>query len=187
MIVHFPPTTQIIGNVSVCAGDTATMSAGAGFSEYLWTTGETSQSIQVTIPGDYYVTVTDANGCTGVDWTTVSNKIVPNANINWYSGLLCGRQYDHLRQSVFHECVVERWRYGYQVDHTDMPGEFSVTVTGNNGCFDTDTVEVTINPLPIPRSPAPWPFAPGRSPYWTLVQVIHNINGAVDPSTRYSL
>ncbi|MCF8237990.1 MAG: gliding motility-associated C-terminal domain-containing protein [Saprospiraceae bacterium] len=148
--VHFPPTTQIVGNVSVCAGDTATMSAGAGFAQYLWTTGETSQSIKVTIPGDYYVTVTDANGCTGVDWTTVSSKIVPNAKI---SGDLDFCEGDSTTISVSPFFTNVMWSNGGTGTKltTLTAGEYSVTVTGNNGCFDTDTVDVTINPLPVPE------------------------------------
>lgn len=39
--------------------------AGAGYENYLWSTGETSQTILVDSGGIYYVTVTDAFGCEG--------------------------------------------------------------------------------------------------------------------------
>ena len=39
-----------------------TLTSGAGTS-YLWSNGETTQSINVTASGSYTVQVTDANGC----------------------------------------------------------------------------------------------------------------------------
>ncbi|MFN0275166.1 MAG: gliding motility-associated C-terminal domain-containing protein, partial [Chitinophagales bacterium] len=43
-----------------------TADAGAGYASYLWSTGETTQTILVDSGGVYYVTVTDAFGCEGV-------------------------------------------------------------------------------------------------------------------------
>ncbi|MBC8047272.1 MAG: gliding motility-associated C-terminal domain-containing protein, partial [Fimbriimonadaceae bacterium] len=40
--------------------------AGSGYTNYLWSTGETTQTIFVDSAGIYYVTVTDENGCTGI-------------------------------------------------------------------------------------------------------------------------
>ncbi|MBW1654812.1 Ig-like domain-containing protein [Flavobacterium quisquiliarum] len=55
------PTANITGILNVCSGSTVlTSSSGAS---YLWSTGETTQSITVTSLGDYSVTVTDSFGC----------------------------------------------------------------------------------------------------------------------------
>lgn len=55
------PTATISGILNVCSGSTIlTASSGAS---YLWSTGETTQSITVTSIGDYSVTVTDSFGC----------------------------------------------------------------------------------------------------------------------------
>jgi len=50
---------------NVCDGTTVTLDAGPGYTDYLWSTTETSQTIQVTTGGTYSVTVTDPNGCVG--------------------------------------------------------------------------------------------------------------------------
>ena len=63
--VNTPPTTPTInagGPTTFCTGGSVTLSAPAGFS-YLWSTTETSQSINVTAGGSYTVR-TIANGCT---------------------------------------------------------------------------------------------------------------------------
>ncbi|MEA3445298.1 MAG: T9SS type A sorting domain-containing protein, partial [Bacteroidota bacterium] len=49
------------------AGDTATISATPGYASYLWNTGESTMSIEVTEEDDYVVTVTNSQGCTGTD------------------------------------------------------------------------------------------------------------------------
>lgn len=56
-----------------CAGDSVTLTADAGYNEYLWSSGESTRSITVKKNGDYSVTVRDANGCYG---TSDSVKIV---------------------------------------------------------------------------------------------------------------
>jgi len=47
-----------------CNGDNTILSVG-DYSTYLWSTGETTPTIQVTKPGYYSVVVTDGSGCTG--------------------------------------------------------------------------------------------------------------------------
>ncbi|KAF2332574.1 T9SS type B sorting domain-containing protein [Flavobacterium daemonense] len=49
---------------SICSNGDITLSVATGYSSYLWTPGNsTSNSLLVNVPGDYSVTVTDANGC----------------------------------------------------------------------------------------------------------------------------
>lgn len=52
---------------SICSYETLTVSPTGSYRQYLWSTGVTDQKIRVTAPGTYWLTVTDANGCTGTD------------------------------------------------------------------------------------------------------------------------
>jgi len=62
----------------ICINHTITLDAGMGFNSYLWSTSETTQTIDVdgaTIGAgtfDYWVQVTDGNGCNGVDSVIVT-------------------------------------------------------------------------------------------------------------------
>ncbi|RZJ51985.1 MAG: T9SS type B sorting domain-containing protein [Flavobacterium sp.] len=47
----------------LCKGSAVDLTVDPTFSKYLWTTGYAGNSITVLNPGDYTVTVTDANGC----------------------------------------------------------------------------------------------------------------------------
>ncbi len=67
-----PPSVNLGGDVVLCNGNSETLSAGTGFSTYSWSTGSNDQHITVSTAGTYYVTVTDANGCTASDTVVVT-------------------------------------------------------------------------------------------------------------------
>lgn len=61
----FAPTVAIIGNVRLCPGSSALLTADApGATAFAWNTGPTSRTLTVTQPGTYAVTVTFGTGCT---------------------------------------------------------------------------------------------------------------------------
>ena len=64
--VYSSPTATITatGATTFCQGDSVALTASQG-STYLWSTGETSQTIFVKTGGSYNVTVTNPNGCSG--------------------------------------------------------------------------------------------------------------------------
>ncbi len=59
---------------SVCDYESLTVTPGADFPGYKWSTGATSKNISVQQPGIYWLTVTDANKCTGTDTISVTSK-----------------------------------------------------------------------------------------------------------------
>ncbi len=72
VIVHPNPIPEIIGDTILCSNVNAlTLDAGA-YSGYDWDpNGEMTQTIMVSAIGDYTVTVTDANNCTGTADITI--------------------------------------------------------------------------------------------------------------------
>lgn len=83
-IIRVVPDTATItpsGTTQLCAGETVTLQASAGTS-YLWSTGATSQSITVSQAGSYFVTITNAQGCTAESAAvTVTVTAIPSASI----------------------------------------------------------------------------------------------------------
>ena len=62
------------GNVLVCSGSTVQLSTIAGYN-YLWSTGATTQRINVGAAGNYSVTVSDNSGCTSTSSAvTITNS-----------------------------------------------------------------------------------------------------------------
>jgi hypothetical protein len=64
------PTVAITGTLLFCTGGSTTLTASAGLSSYLWSSGETTQAINVTSAGGYSVTGTDSNGCSNTSATS---------------------------------------------------------------------------------------------------------------------
>jgi len=58
-------------------GETANLDAGDGYDTYLWSTGETAQSIETTVYGMYHVTVTNQYGCEATDSVEVKFAGIP--------------------------------------------------------------------------------------------------------------
>ncbi len=74
--------TFALGNdVSVCEGTIVTVDAGPGYSTYVWSSGETTQTITPTVSATYFVTVTNSNGCSASDDVVVTFNPNPLVNL----------------------------------------------------------------------------------------------------------
>lgn len=64
--MHSSPEPVLPNDALVCAGG-FTIDAGYSGMNHLWSTGDTTQLLQINNSGTYYVTVTDSTGCFGSD------------------------------------------------------------------------------------------------------------------------
>jgi len=60
------PLPVITGDSGFCANDTVTLTENPPYASYVWSDGETTQSIKVSTSGTWTVTVTDSHGCIGI-------------------------------------------------------------------------------------------------------------------------
>jgi hypothetical protein len=73
------------GSTTFCQGGSVTLNASAGAS-WLWSTGATTQPINVTTSGTFTVTVTNAQGCSATSaGTTVTVNPLPSVTLNFFS------------------------------------------------------------------------------------------------------
>ncbi|MBE0636935.1 MAG: hypothetical protein IH598_00270, partial [Bacteroidales bacterium] len=146
IIVYAKPEAAISGDLEICQGETTTLTASAG-TEYLWSTGETTQSIMVSVAGDYSVEVTGENGCENSAEVTVIVHPLPVVTI---SGDLeiCQSESTTLTASSGSSYL---WSTSETTQSIEVStgGLYSVEVTDANGCKNTAQVTVIVHPLPV--------------------------------------
>jgi len=64
------PTITVVGKTTLCPTENTILDAGSGYTSYNWSTGMNTQTITVTTPGNYTVTV-NQNGQSGSDDMTI--------------------------------------------------------------------------------------------------------------------
>lgn len=73
------PVVNLGVDQNICTSDTITLNAANPGATYLWSTGETTQTIRVNLANTYSVAVTNAGGCSANDAVVITNKAVPNS------------------------------------------------------------------------------------------------------------
>lgn len=127
------------GIISICAGDTVTLDAGVG-GPYTWSTGATTNSIDVFTNGIYIVSTNSSCG-TITDTAVVIAGSIPVATINPNLNLvICPGSTLQLDASGG---VYYLWSNGNAANSIviNMPGVYGVTVS--NGC-GSDTTSVVV-------------------------------------------
>ncbi len=97
LVEIFPNSLMVdLGNdTTICVDETLTLDAGQGGVSFTWSTGETTQTIEVDTTGTYWVEVTAANGCTGFDAIQVTEYGVQrNLSNQWYFGEMAGLDFN---------------------------------------------------------------------------------------------
>ena len=145
VVENQPAIVTITGNSVICNETGTTLTATSGAS-YLWSSGETTQSINVNNPGSYSVTVMNANGCSGSSSQTVTmmEPAVITGNTN-----ICEGESAILFVSG---AGTYTWSNGAHTSTITVgtPGTYTVTASLPNGCSSTASAEVTVASAPTP-------------------------------------
>ncbi len=162
---NLPPADAGV-DTSLCDGDAINLNATGG-TGYSWvgpniTAGgnTSSPTIAPNASNNYIVTVTDQYGCTNTDVVNVTVHALPNANAGtdqFICGSLCanllasgGTQY-----SWMPPIGLSSTNTAATTACPQMSVDYTVTVTDQYGCVNTDSVSVTVYPpLSVTASPA---------------------------------
>jgi len=163
--VNPSPSPIIIatGPTNFCNGDSVSL-ISQSFPSYSWSNGATVQTITVHTTGNYIVTVTAANSCTGTasQQVTVSSSLNPVITSNGPT-TFCNPGSVTLYLPGFATYI---WSTGSTVDSitTTTGGTYSVTVT-SGGCSATASQLVVANNItaPIITANGPTSFCNGDS------------------------
>jgi hypothetical protein len=140
------PVVSLGANIAVCAGTPVTLDAGNPGATYLWNTGATTQTIQATTGGNYFVTVTQ-NSCTATDTIQVSYNALPVVNLGNDLDICLS---DTVSLDAGNSGASYLWSTGAttQTINVNTAGTYSVIVTNANACVSSDEIIVTNKALP---------------------------------------
>ena len=155
------------GPYTICAGVPETIDAGPGFSSYLWSTGETTQTIDVASGGDYTVRVTNSDGCDSTATVSVVASDVAvieridvgqfEVNTNTLTAIVTG--------SGDYEFSLDDFVYQDSQRFNNLyPGFYTIYVRDKNGCGTVSMDAVIIGGPPY--------FTPNQDGYHDTWQVI---------------
>lgn len=192
------PIANAGNNQSICEGDTVTISA-SGSTNYLWNTGDTTNSINVSPINTttYYVTVYDTLNCSAVDSVTVTTNTIPNITTSNDTSICNGDNIDifALGGSTF------LWNTSDTTSTINVSPTSStnyIVTVSNGGCSNSDTININVNNLPniniiasstsICEGDSISLTANGTPPFlWNTGDTSQTINYYINSGTGYSV
>lgn len=139
-----PTTPTISGPTALCAG-TAALDAGSGFQGYVWSNGQSAQSINVSAAGTYTVTVRDANNCFATATASVGSSNGPNPSTN-VTNAACGQNNGSIALATTGGLLPLNYTWSNGLSTQNIANlaaaTYTVTVRDANNCSATATATV---------------------------------------------
>ncbi|MBK8499153.1 MAG: T9SS type A sorting domain-containing protein [Flavobacteriales bacterium] len=141
-----PPVCTILAMTPFCEGTLNKLCGPQYATSYLWSTGETTECIDVSAAGTYTLTVTNAEGCTSTCTITVTTTPPPVCLIS--VDLVC--QPGTTRLCAPAGAYSYLWNTGATTACIEVTtgGIYSVVVSSAPGCTSTCSIAVTSTPGP---------------------------------------
>lgn len=141
------PTTSILGDSQICESTLHTLTATGGH-HYSWSTGENTAtiSIQPTTTTTYTVTAYDSLNCSTTVSKVVNVEALPNLNISGLTTICMGETATFTATNG----NTYLWSNGSTspVITVSESGSYSVTASSIHGCTASESIQLTVNPLP---------------------------------------
>jgi len=151
-VLPFNPPTGITANgpTTFCQGGSVVLDAGAGYDNYLWSNGVTTQTTTVTASGNYSVTVSNNNGCSGTMSRSVTVLPFTAPVINSNRPSIC-EGVDLATLSVSGSYTSYLWSNGATTSSITVStgGNYTVTVTNASGCSGSSSYVLAGSPAPL--------------------------------------
>ena len=142
------PVVNLGNDTAFCAGNSITLNAGNAGATYSWSTNASTQTISANATGSYRVAVTNTAGCIGRDTIAVTVNALPVVNLGNDTTFCAGNS---VALNAGNAGAAYLWSTNATTQSVTAAtsGSYSVRVTNTNTCVGRDTVNVTVNPLPV--------------------------------------
>ncbi|MCB0819110.1 MAG: gliding motility-associated C-terminal domain-containing protein [Bacteroidetes bacterium] len=146
------PAISAIGNYPACTGQTAQLT-GPAAALYNWSTGATSQTINVSVPGQVTLTITDVNGCVSAASAPFQVSFFPLPPAPAISAVgpstFCEGETVTLQAMGTGTINWNNSMNGAQIE-VGNSGQYTATVTDNNGCTSNNSAPIQVYVIPAP-------------------------------------
>lgn len=147
VLLNIQSTPNLGPDADFC--DSALLDAYSPGATYTWSDLSTDSVLLVNASGTYYVDRIDQNGCLGTDTIIVTINTSPTVDLGVDQTFCEGNSTLLDAGNVGLDIAWSNGDVGGTLQ-TDTTGFYVVTVTNlSTGCFDTDDIQVTVNPNPI--------------------------------------
>ena len=135
------PVVNLGPDTSICTGNNITLNAGNSGFNFLWSTGATTQTINVNSAGNYSVIVS-VGACTGTDTIHINVVNPPTVNLGNDTSICSGQQ---VTLNAGNPGDSYQWSTGAttQTITATTSGTYWVHVS-NGGCVSTDSLAITV-------------------------------------------
>ncbi|MCF8370155.1 MAG: PKD domain-containing protein [Bacteroidales bacterium] len=89
LTIYPNPVVDLGPDVNLCLGNSVVLDPGYGWTSYLWSTAQTTQTILASEPGVYIVEVFDINACGATDIIEVFNSSFPTLSLSGIDSFYC--------------------------------------------------------------------------------------------------
>lgn len=145
-----PMIVTMTGDLTLCPGQFTSLGTSGSYSSYLWSTGATTSTITTSTIGTYTVTVTNANGCTGVGTSTLTQNILPQFWVTAAAQPSCGQNNGtvYFNYTSGSTPFTFAWSNGKTTEdlYNLGAGTYTLTLTDAQGCTATTGITLTAAP-----------------------------------------
>ncbi|MBO9203847.1 MULTISPECIES: gliding motility-associated C-terminal domain-containing protein [Niastella] len=136
------PVPLLNKNSVLCAGSTRQLQPSQQYAGYQWSNGSTGNAMEINSIGTYWVVVTDGHGCKGSDTARITAIAPPPAHFLPADTAMC--QYGKMTIVPKNKYYAYQWSDFSNSSSLTItkPGMYWVTVTDNNNCSGSDSIQV---------------------------------------------
>ncbi len=147
VVINTPPTVSLGGDQDICGTDAVTLDAGALTPvDYLWSTTDTAQTLDVSADGTYSVVVTDSVGCEATDSMTLT--YLPDGTLDT-AATVCGAYAWIDGNTYVNDTVVDYILVGQAANGCDSVITLDLDVTIVDTSVNTTVATMTANAVGV--------------------------------------
>jgi gliding motility-associated-like protein len=151
LIVNLLPMPNLGKDSSVCSGKEVVIGVEDIYANYEWIPNNfNGNKIKINTIGEYILKVIDFSGCIGKDTFKLKVDTLPIVNLGNDTSICLGENIILNVENIYSNYQWIPNNFSGNKITVNSTGNYILEVTNSNGCIGTDTLNLVVNPIPIP-------------------------------------